>query len=634
MNDFDTRISTGIRAFTHYNRYKKVIMQKNDPLGAKVILQLFPLCLHVNHPALPGYMGDSDCPSGVKCMEWPASTLRTLGSFFSARITHSDIQGHVPRNREIEGLFTIGSVGSLGQTKESDYDIWVVIDGASISKRRQLLLERKLKLLQRWISSQYIIDVHFFLMDIKDIQENNFGIVSQEGSGSALKNILKEEFYRTMTLIEGRVPLWWITPAAEADPSENPYEKVHRFLDRSLIYEADDFIDLGDITSIPDQELLGAALWQMHKALDDPLKSVLKMALVATFLEPGKENILLCEMIKKHVARATRDDLIDPYLEVLYKVEDFYRNKGDLKTVDLLRKCFYLKVSPNITVCDLIKVDKGDKAALMTDIVKSWGWSIRYLKELNAFNEWNVDRYREFGNELHDYLKRTTVLLIRRAKAFLVDTLLDQDVEMEVLRRRVEAFYVSKEGKIDCEKRVKKKEPAYEELFFSYADRQWHVSGTSFEDSAGSPIMSSPRIAKIVAWIVYNKRYDASTAFHMKPNVSRVVLSDIQSLLWDLSSLIPDTNSSGLDRDSLMDKKYVKQMVVIGNMERPDTFHTIKEVDVLYINSWNELFSVHMKPEDMRAWMAKMRSNNTRISIWLPRRGKSRHLVNQLYSLF
>ncbi|HOO46780.1 MAG TPA: hypothetical protein PLM29_11155, partial [Deltaproteobacteria bacterium] len=99
MNDFDTRISTGIRAFTHYNRYKKVIMQKNDPLGAKVILQLFPLCLHVNHPALPGYMGDSDCPSGVKCMEWPASTLRTLGSFFSARITHSDIQGHVPRNR-------------------------------------------------------------------------------------------------------------------------------------------------------------------------------------------------------------------------------------------------------------------------------------------------------------------------------------------------------------------------------------------------------------------------------------------------------------------------------------------------------------------------------------------------------
>ncbi len=630
MKDFATNISTGIRAFTHYNRYKKRIMQKNDPLGAKVILELFPLCLHINHPGLPGYISDEDCPCGVKCMEWPASTLRSLGSFFSTRITLSDIQDYVPRNREIEGLFTIGSVGSLGQTKESDYDIWVVVDRNEIGNKRMLLMERKLKILQRWISSQFIIDVHFFLMDVGDIQRNNFGMVSQEGSGSALKNILKEEFYRTMTLIEGRTPLWWITPLDKGDS----YEKASQFLERSLMFEADDFIDLGDITSIPEQELLGAALWQMHKALDDPLKSVLKMALVATYLEHGKENPLLCEGIKRHVMGALRDDLIDPYLEVLLTVEDFYTSKGDLKTVELLRKSFYLKVSPNITRNDLIKVDHGDKTTLMADVIRSWGWSIRYLRDLNAFNEWSVEKYRSFGDELHDYLKRTTVLLIRRAKAFLVNSLLDQDVEMEILRRRVEAFYVSKEGKIECEKRVKKKEPAYEELFFSYNNEQWQVTGTSPENHTGKPVMSASRVVKIIAWLVYNKRYDASTAFHMIPNISYVALSDIQSLLWNLTSLIPDANMVGLDRDSLMDQKYVKRAIIIGNMETPGVYRSIKEIDVLYINSWNELFSIHMKPGSLRTWMAKVRSPKTSVSIWLPREGKSKHLVGVLNSLF
>lgn len=631
MKDFETKISTGIRAFTHYNRYKKGIMQKNDPLGAKVILELFPLCIHINHPALPGYMSDADCPCGVKCMEWPASTLRSLGSFFSSRITLTDIQGYVPRNREIEGLFTIGSVGSLGQTKESDYDIWVVVEKDAVGKKRTLLLERKLKILERWISGQYIIDVHFFLMDVRDIQQNNFGMVSQEGSGSALKNILKEEFYRTMTLIEGRIPLWWITPSDNGDDS---YEKTCRFLQKSLVIENDDYIDLGDISSIPEQELLGAALWQMHKALDDPLKSVLKMALVATFLEPDEEKPLLCEVVRKHVMHAKRDDIIDPYLEVLLTVENYYRSKGDQRTVDLLRKCFYLKVSPNITANDLIKIDQDDKVTLMADIVKSWGWSIKSLKDLNSFNEWSVDKYRGFGDELHDYLKRTTILLIRRAKAFLVNSLLDQDVEMEVLRRRVEAFYVSKDGKIECEKRVKKKEPSYEELFFSYMDDQWHVTGTHPENRTEKPVMSASRVVGIIAWLVYNKRYDASTAFHMIPNISQVVLSDIQSLIWDLNALISDANSVGLDRDSLMDKKFVKQVVVIGNMEVPGTFHSIKELDVLYINSWNELFCIHMKPAGLRAWMDKMRSPRTKISIWLPRAGKSKHLVKALHALF
>jgi len=631
MNGRETLMEQGRKAFALHNGNKRRIMGLSDPLGARVVLTLVPLCLHVNHPELPGFVGDEGCPCGVKCMDWPESTYRSIESVFSLRVRDGDVACLVPGHREIEGIFTIGSVGSLGQTRESDYDIWVVVNAAAVGRTRLRLLERKLRLLQRWITSQFIIEVHFFLMDIEDIRLNDFGIVSQEGSGSALKNILKEEFYRTLTLIEGRVPLWWVVPP---DCENGTYRELSALVARQEAAGGSDLIDMGNITSIPEEELFGGALWQMHKALDDPLKSVLKMALVATYLEQSEEKGLLCEEVKKHVMEADPGDIIDPYEEVYQRVEDFYRSRGDEKTLELLRKCFYLKISPNIHVNDLMSVSRHNKPSIMVDIVKKWGWSIGYLAGLNRFHEWSVDKYRAFGDELHDYLKKTTVILIRRAKSFLINSDLDQDVEMEILRRRIEAFYVSKEGKIDPEKRVKKREPAYEEIFFSYDGGQWSIHAAYPDKAREKPVMRAARVAKIAAWLAYNKRIDASTALHMIPNASNAALSDIQALLKDLYTLIPDANSVGLDRNSLMEKKFVKQVVVIGNMEMPDDSNNVREVDLLFINSWNELYCIHLTPDDLVPWMKRNRRPRTEISIWLPREGKSKHLVNFLYSLF
>ncbi|HON38217.1 MAG: class I adenylate cyclase [Desulfomonilia bacterium] len=631
MMDFEAKVAAGVRAFTHYNRRKKRLMELSDPLGSRVILDLFPLCVHINHPALPGYTGDDDCPCGVKCMEWPANTINSLSTFSPIRLRPGEVRNLVPRNREIEGLFTIGSVGSLGQTRESDYDVWVVVDSEAIGKPRLTLLERKLKTLKRWISSQYIIDLHFFLMDINDIRRNNFGTVSQEGAGSALKSILKEEFYRTLTLIEGRVPIWWVTPV---DHGDDAYEQTIACLARSLQFDYMDFIDMGNITSIPEQELLGAALWQMHKALDDPLKSVLKMALAATYLDRSGEDVLLCEELKRHVMQDSQDEIIDPYMEIFQCVENYYRNRGDEKTIDLLRKCFYLKVSPLITTRDLLRVNQQDRTVMMVEVVKKWDWPMGFIREMNRFNEWSVEKYRTFGDELHDYLKRTAVLLIRRAKSFLLDSQLDQDVEMEVLRRRVEAFYVAKENKIESEKRVKRREPAYEEIYFAHKNRKWHIYGSYPGKKRENPIMSAERVVRILAWLVYNKRVDASTSFHMVPNTTGVALSDIQALLKELDAQIPDANSIGLDRQALMDKKFVKKVVLVGNMEKPNAFDGIHEVDVLHINSWNEFFCIHMAPGSIREWMREIRTPWTKISVWLPKHSKSRRLVNAMNSLF
>ena len=620
----------GMRAFTSYNRYKKDFMHKCDPAGARVILELLPLLIHINHPSLPGYVEQENCPCGIKYMEWPSHTLKDIGSYLTSRVNLGRMQDYMPRQLEIEGLFTIGSAGSLAHTRESDYDVWVVVDAQRIEPDRLKTLRRKLKILQRWITGKYVLAIHFFLMDLRDIRSNNFGSVSQEGSGSALKSILKEEFYRTLTLIEGRVPLWWIVHPERKEDSSGQLESLS---ESRTSTNDEEYIDLGDIEFIPEQELLGAALWQMHKALDDPLKSVLKMALVASYLEASSKGMLLCDVLKQNVFYAKGHDIIDPYYQVLRRVEDYYYARGDDGTVDLLRKCFYLKVNPNISSADLYKLERDDKASIMVEIVKSWGWSLNTIKELNEFSGWGVDKYRKFGDDIHGYLKLATVKLIRRAKSYISSTVLNEDLEVEVLRRRVEAFYVSKEGKIESEKRVKRKEPAYRDLFFTYKNKVWSIFESSPETGKGSPIMESERVANILAWLVYNKRFDASTAFHMIPNVSKVVLYDIQSLLWKLNSLIPDASSIGLDRASLMDDKYAKHVVIIANMERPDILHSIYEVDVLYMNSWNELFCISLKPQQLGPWMARMKRPLTQVSIWLPKEGNPKYLTETVASL-
>lgn len=630
MRHLDTSVAIGLRAFTDYNRYKRKIIYKCDPAGAKVILELLPLLIHINHPSLPGYVEQENCPCGIKYMEWPSHTLRDIGSYLTSRVKLGRMQDYVPRKLEIEGLFTIGSVGSLAQTRESDYDIWVVVDGRSIEPERLKTLSRKLRLLQRWMASRYVLAIHFFLMDLQDIRNNNFGSISQEGSGSALKSILKEEFYRTLTLIEGRVPLWWIVPP---EGGKAAYEKMLSSVHTQAGPYDEEYIDFGDIESIPEQELLGAALWQMHKALDDPLKSVLKMALVSSYLESPARDMLLCNVLKREVFHAQENDIIDPYYQVLRRVEDYFGARSDDRTVDLLRKCFYLKVNPNIRGMDLFKLEREDKAAIMVDIVKTWGWSLRTIKELNVFSEWGVDKYRKFGDDIHAFLKLATVQLIRRAKTFMGHSALNDDIEVEILRRRVESFYVSKEGKIESEKRVKRKEPAYRDLFFAYKEGLWCIFDHTPEMGRDAPIMESDRVTKILAWLVYNKRFDASTAFHMIPNMSKVALSDIQALIWKLNSLIPDAGSIGLDRSSLMEDKYAKHVVVVANIENPDSLHSIRDMDVLYMNTWNELFCISLKPEQIGPWMARMKKPSTRVNIWLPKEGNQVYLTQAVISL-
>ena len=83
------------------------------------VLDLIPVLLHMNHVRLPGFVANQ-VPAGVAHFEPSArqlSAVQTLARGLS-----------VPRGRgqpPIEGLYLIGSSGSVAQSRSSDLDVWL-----------------------------------------------------------------------------------------------------------------------------------------------------------------------------------------------------------------------------------------------------------------------------------------------------------------------------------------------------------------------------------------------------------------------------------------------------------------------------------------------------------------------------
>lgn len=624
-----SRLISNKRAFLNYNRYKHRIMYENDTIRADLVLKLIPLLLHLNHSGLPGYSGNENCPCGIKIMERPVDSKMEIISMIPEKISLKSIQESMPRIREIEGIFTIGSLGSVGETDDSDCDIWVVVNADEIGEKRMKLLGNKLEIISKWASSLYNKEVYFFLLDIDDVKNNNFGAISHEGAGSSLKSLLKEEFYRTMTLIEGRIPVWWIIPVTE---DKDVYNETINHLSNVEGINPDDFLDLGDLDEIPMDELLGAALWQMHKALSDPLKSVLKMAQVRMHLETKGGAELFCNNLKRKVHEAKHNEIIDPYIEAFRSIERHYSQEGYSHTADLMRKCIYLKSSPGIKPYHLLSIEDNHKRALISGLVKEWGWSLNTVEHLNNFPDWNIKTYKLFGNHIHEFLNRSAMALLKDATSAGSKVDISQDMEIEVLRRRIESVYVKKEDKIESEKRIQKNENAYDDLYFGFSKGVWEVfSNPDYTDKSGV-ISSARRISSVIAWLVLNRRFNNTTSCHMLPNPTSVYLSDVQTLMRDLIKMMPDVATIGLDRDSLMKRMSVSSVILIGNLEQPLS-PSIKEIDVIALNTWSEIYCMQMDREELKLWFNTVGSKDTKINIWLPGSGDSKSLARELMSI-
>ena len=314
-----------------YNDFRKQLFRELSLETGETVLYLVPWLLSVNAPACPGYLKDLERPFRVHGIEASQETKEREDAF-RARFS-ADPHASFPTPEEehclIEGLYTIGSVGTVSQSLASDCDIWVCIDKKGFDQRAWQQINQKLNLIKDWLDTHLVAPVYFFISDVNEIRMNRFGSVDAESSGSAQQNTLKEEFYRTCITICGKIPLWWLC----FDPHHAiDYDQAVAVVNGSAdsIVE-DDLIDLGDLTTIDKSEYFAAALWQFQKPLLFPLKSILKMALLETALYVPDDPLLCHQYREKPLARKSDE----PYPETaLFTAGVIFNNYNRMGTTE------------------------------------------------------------------------------------------------------------------------------------------------------------------------------------------------------------------------------------------------------------------------------------------------------------
>jgi len=164
-----------------------------------IFLDLLPLLFHVNHPILPGYISSS-VPAGIPDYSPSQNVVRrakSLGKGFVFR-------KRALRVYPIDGIYLMGSVGSVAHSSKSDLDIWLC-HSTHLSDSAVHALNEKAIAIEQWADS-LDLEVHFFLIDSEQFREGAATPLSSESSGSTQHHLLLEEFYRTALYIAGRYP--------------------------------------------------------------------------------------------------------------------------------------------------------------------------------------------------------------------------------------------------------------------------------------------------------------------------------------------------------------------------------------------------------------------------------------------
>jgi adenylate cyclase class 1 len=260
-------------------RYNKARIERAltlMPEKHRPLFHVLPFLVHVNHEALPGYVtpptSDETVPFGINNYSFRPDVELALKRCFPAQ-SHlfADIKQIWPRQRAVDALVLMGSVGTIAQTDDSDFDFWVCIDGNRFSQAALALLQQKLTAIEKWADETFGIEVHFFLSEIDKVRQNDFGVAEGESAGSAQAMFLKAEFYNTNIVVAGKAPFWWLTPEKT---TEKQYRAIYNSLEKGGSPDVDWFMDLGHLERLDASELFGAAIWQLGKAMDSPFKSV------------------------------------------------------------------------------------------------------------------------------------------------------------------------------------------------------------------------------------------------------------------------------------------------------------------------------------------------------------------------
>ena len=590
-------------------RYNKARIERAltlMPEKHRPLFHVLPFLVHVNHEALPGYVtpptSDETVPFGINNYSFRPDVELALKRCFPAQ-SHlfADIKQIWPRQRAVDALVLMGSVGTIAQTDDSDFDFWVCIDGNRFSQAALALLQQKLTAIEKWADETFGIEVHFFLSEIDKVRQNDFGVAEGESAGSAQAMFLKAEFYNTNIVVAGKAPFWWLTPEKT---TEKQYRAIYNSLEKGGSPDVDWFMDLGHLERLDASELFGAAIWQLGKAMDSPFKSVLKMAKLEVYLANISHGQPLCNLLKKHVHRGAEAPGhvadIDPYALMFDELIAHYKKHGQAEDIAVLQQCLYLKCGSALSQ-PLVEGEQANfKRKIMASYAKQWGWSRKLIVHLDNQQDWTFNERVQLSRRIHRFLLKCYRRISKEISHH--QQVMDQK-DMTVLGRRLSTYYAKKADKIELLRRAFDESLYCEKITIAMrqlknGDEVWSayagdlLSKSGIMDESQKITQASTAIALMV-WLVSSKIIDTNSKVYLDYNYGEVSELDLNDLLKHLCKYFPPVKVSSLPRNDLLAPERVTACFAIVNFPTLRQKATVEDVSILYTTSWGETFLKH-----------------------------------------
>ena len=295
--------------FTQLRLKSAIALMKQDEAD---VFNVFPLLIHFNDPAFPGYI-DGDVPRVIWNFTPTPEQQQLSQRLFSTVPPEEPLQAP-----DIIGLYAMGSTSSIGQCSESDLDIWICYSHQIAAERVQLL-EKKVWEITFWAESLGV-ELNFFLIPDNKFRIKNQSALSNDACGTSQHMLLLDEFYRSSLRVAGKCILWRQIPHEH----EHHYDEYVKTLSETGGINPDDWLDLGGLACVPAEELFGATLWQLYKGIDNPYKATLKTILMEAYSWEYPNTELISTSYKKSFQEQDfYDEHLDTYCLMLSKVSDY-----------------------------------------------------------------------------------------------------------------------------------------------------------------------------------------------------------------------------------------------------------------------------------------------------------------------
>ncbi|OQY52752.1 MAG: adenylate cyclase, partial [Desulfobacteraceae bacterium 4572_89] len=501
----------------------------------------------------------------------------------------------------IQSLCTIGSIGSIAQTSESDIDYWVCIQESDFTASQIKLLEKKLLLIEKMAWDKFNIQVTFFIVDITKAKNNDFGDSTLESSGSAQARLLKEEFYRTMIYLAGKIPLWSVLPTAI---SLNHYDNIGSSI--STIDPQNRYVDLGDIHGIQKGEYFGASIWQMFKWLKSPFKSVIKMALLEKYIFKDSQDLLLCNLYKNewmnsgsHLKLAQNDS----YYFLMKHVIRYYEKVDDKHSVNLLLTCFFLKLG--ISKKDQIENTVfGLRKILFLKCLDKWHWDMNRVFEIGNFKEWSYENIVRLSSTLEKYILEKYKKMKKECEHDINESPMISSEDQTILEHKVKIEFSNQPMKVRKILLVSRGEQHFHELYLKYinidsSDGEWLLLNKKPKAllDQEEPLIRAKTIEEIGAWLIVNGLYSNDTKINLVPNPCFVTFDEIKRLYENIYEFFSPLLKPAPGFDQLLLYPQKKAIFISVNFYAPQKQKKVMHYTALYVNDWNEVFCSHSVTE-------------------------------------